>query len=30
MTTVPDEVRDWIGQVRYEEQGEFPVERGYI
>ena len=30
MTTVPDEVTGWIDQVRYEEQGEFPVERGYI
>jgi len=27
---VPDEVTGWIDQVRYEEQGEFPVERGYI
>ena len=30
MTTVPDEVLGWIDRVRYEEQGEFPVERGYI
>jgi uncharacterized protein len=30
MTTVPDEVTGWIDQVRYEEQGEFPVERGYV
>jgi acyl dehydratase len=30
MSTVPDEVTGWIDQVRYEEQGEFPVERGYI
>ena len=30
MSTVPDEVTGWIGQVRYEQQGEFPVERGYI
>jgi uncharacterized protein len=29
-STVPDEVTGWIDQVRYEEQGEFPVERGYI
>ena len=29
-TTVPDEVTGWIDQVRYEEQGEFPVERGYV
>ena len=28
--TLPDEVTGWIGEVRYEEQGEFPVERGYI
>jgi uncharacterized protein len=27
---LPDEVTGWIDQVRYEEQGEFPVERGYI
>jgi acyl dehydratase len=30
MSTVPDEVTGWIDRVRYEEQGEFPVERGYI
>ena len=30
MSTVPDEVTGWIDQVRYEEQGEFPVERGYV
>jgi uncharacterized protein len=29
-TGLPDEVTGWIDQVRYEEQGEFPVERGYI
>jgi acyl dehydratase len=29
-TAVPDEVTGWIDQVRYEAQGEFPVERGYI
>jgi acyl dehydratase len=27
---LPDDVADLIGQVQYEEQGEFPVERGYI
>jgi uncharacterized protein len=30
MTTVPAEVTEWIDEVRYEEQGEFPVERGYV
>jgi len=25
-----EEVKSWIGQVRYEEETEFPVERGYI
>jgi acyl dehydratase len=30
MSDVPAEVQDWIGQKRYEEQGEFDVERGYI
>jgi uncharacterized protein len=30
MTTVPAEVTGWIDEVRYEEQGEFPVERGYV
>jgi acyl dehydratase len=29
-TGLPEEVTGWIGQVRYEEQGEFPVERGYV
>ena len=29
-TTVPDEVEALIGNVQYEETGEFPVERGYI
>ena len=29
-SAVPGEVLGWIDQVRYEEQGEFPVERGYI
>ena len=27
---VPAEVQDWIGKERYQEEGEFPVERGYI
>ena len=27
---VPEEVRSWIGQYRYEEAGEFDVERGYV
>jgi len=27
---LPDEVRTWIGQKRYEQQGEFPVEMGYV
>ncbi len=27
---VPDEVTGWIGEVQYEEEGEFPVERGYV
>ena len=27
---IPAEVQGWIGQKRYEEQGEFDVERGYI
>jgi len=27
---LPEEVKSWIGQVRYEEETEFPVERGYI
>jgi acyl dehydratase len=29
-SALPDEVTSWIGQVRYEQEGEFPVERGYI
>ncbi len=28
--SLPDEVQTWIGQVRYEEATEFPVERGYV
>ena len=27
---VPAEVQDWIGKERYQEEGEFPVEQGYI
>ena len=27
---LPEAVKSWIGQVRYEEETEFPVERGYI
>ncbi len=27
---VPDEVRGWIGQTRYAETADFPVERGYV
>ena len=27
---LPEEVKSWIGQVRYEEETEFEVERGYI
>ena len=30
MSELPAEVQSWIGQVRYEEEGEFDVERGYI
>lgn len=29
-TDLPDEVAGWIDAVRYEESGDFPVERGYI
>ena len=28
--TLPAEVRDWIGKKRYEQQGDFDVERGYV
>lgn len=28
--SVPDDVTAMIGQIQYEETGEFPVERGYI
>ena len=27
---LPTEVESWIGQTRYEEAGEFPVEQGYV
>ena len=27
---LPEEIKSWIGQERYQEKGEFPVERGYI
>lgn len=30
MSELPEEVRSWIGQKRYEVVGEFDVERGYI
>lgn len=30
MSELPEEVRSWIGQRRYEEEGEFDVERGYV
>ena len=30
MSDLPAEVQFWIGQPRYEEQGEFDVERGYV
>jgi len=30
MDELPDEVRGWIGQERYEQVGEFDVERGYV
>jgi acyl dehydratase len=30
MSELPDEVQAWIGQKRYETEGEFDVERGYI
>ena len=29
-TELPEEVTGWIDQPRYEEEGEFPVEQGYI
>jgi hypothetical protein len=30
MSELPEEVRSWIGQQRYEEEGEFDVEQGYV
>jgi len=30
MSELPAEVRAWIGAKRYEEEGEFDVERGYV
>ncbi|MED5260942.1 MAG: MaoC family dehydratase N-terminal domain-containing protein [Myxococcota bacterium] len=30
MSEIPAEVQGWIGQKKYEEWGEFDVERGYI
>ncbi len=30
MSELPSEVQSWIGQVRYEEETEFDVERSYI
>jgi acyl dehydratase len=30
VTSLPADVADLIGQVQYEETGDFPVERGYI
>ena len=30
MAELPDDVKDWIGKKRYEQWGEFDVERGYI
>ncbi len=27
---LPEEIRGWIGETRYETDGEFPVEQGYI
>ena len=30
MSELPAEVKSWIGQNRYEQEGEFDVERGYI
>jgi acyl dehydratase len=30
MSELPAEVQSWIGEVRYEEETEFDVERGYI
>lgn len=30
MSDLPEQVQDWIGKIQYEEDGEFPVEQGYI
>jgi acyl dehydratase len=30
MSELPEEVRSWIGKQRYEEEGEFDVEQGYV
>ena len=30
MSEIPAEVQSWIGQKRYEQWGEFDVERGYV
>ncbi len=30
MSALPGEVRGWLGQRRYEQEGEFEVERGYV
>ena len=30
MSEIPEDVKSWIGQKKYEEVGEFDVERGYI
>lgn len=30
MQELPDDVRSWIGEVLYEEESEFDVERGYV
>ncbi len=30
MSELPAQVQDWIGEKRYEEEGEFDVERGYV
>jgi len=30
MSKLAAEIQSWIGQVRYEEEAEFPVERGYV
>ena len=30
MSELSAEIQSWIGQLRYEEEAEFPVERGYV